>query len=73
MSFRFNPLTGKLDLVGASSEAVSYTPPFTETRRVLGKLSDLDENYYNLIDCCSLPITTTRQTIDLGTIDDLCN
>lgn len=38
-----------------------------------GFLSDLDVVCNNEINCCSLPIVSTRAIADLGTLDELCN
>lgn len=37
-----------------------------------GKLTNLDEDDFNLIDCCELPIVTERQVLDLGELEFLC-
>ena len=75
MSFKFNPITGNLDLVGegGSVNVQQKSAIYTFSKFVCGRLSSTDFEDANIIDCCSLPITTTRNNIDLGTLDDLCN
>lgn len=74
MSFKFNPFTGNFDLVGGESitEGNNNNPFRGYSRYSLGSIANLEEDNYNLIDCCSLPIINTRSIIDLGDMSDLC-
>lgn len=73
MSFKFNPLTGELDLVGSSTAISNQTSYQLKTHMTLGSLADFDANWFDMIDCCELPITTERNILDLGTLDELCD
>lgn len=75
MSLRFNPFTGTFDFTkcDSTSNVITNTGLGFYTTFIAGKMSDMDEGYDNFIDACSLPITSTRQIIDLGTLDELCN
>ena len=74
MGFKYNPFTGNLDRVKCDTETTVSTLPFApNTTFIAGKIINIEEGYDNKIDACSLPITSERQTIDLGTLDELCN
>jgi hypothetical protein len=68
MSFKFNPITGELDLVNPLRNTLGF---FTDFK--CGFIGSEDLSEANFIDCCSLPATKTRQSIDLGTFNDLCD
>lgn len=75
MKIVFNIFTNNFDFVDTGSTAAASTTNAVTTfsKFVCGKISDVEEGFDNFIDCCELPITTTRQTIDLGTLDELCD
>lgn len=45
---------------------------FFYTKFSCGKLANLDPDDFNVIDCCVLPRTQTRQLLDFGTLKDIC-
>lgn len=76
MPSRYNPITETIDHTGCKNNEVisGNTLPFApNTTFIAGKIKDIEDGYDNIIDACSLPITKERQTIDLGTLDELCN
>ena len=51
----------------ASGSLLSFFTKFS-----CGKLSNFDPDDFQSLDCCVLPNTVERQTIDLGELKDLC-
>ena len=68
MGFSFNPLGPPFDIKGKKQE-----PFFPHTRICCGKISDLDPDGYNSIDCCKLPFDSSIRSADLGELNALCN
>ena len=74
MGHRYNPITEEIESTGCQKGTeTQQINPFPFTTFVAGKIVDMDEGFDNVIDACTLPIDSERQTIDLGELSELCD